>query len=224
MDDKLMESLEPYNFKEAVPFQQAYLAGYVADKYDVDAKTSEERANERIKRSTENAFAETVSDYDSVSVENSNIRLSEGKAKYALYPTWILNTTWNGDKYVFAMNGQTGKFVGNLPMDKSLFWSYFFKTTGITALILYALQFIVGLFKQVAIGSMAHGPMIGFAVVVGLIIGLIRVLIMKSSLTSVVAKNTAADYVRPNSFKLTDKADIFMYSKTEKEEKPNKES
>ena len=25
---------------------------------------------------------------------------------------WILNTTWNGQKYTFAMNGQTGKLTG----------------------------------------------------------------------------------------------------------------
>ena len=37
----------------------------------------------------------------------------------SFYPVWLLNTTWNGEKYTFAMNGQTGKFVGNLPLDKS---------------------------------------------------------------------------------------------------------
>lgn len=42
-----------------------------------------------------------------------------GKARYALYPVWLLNTTWNGNQYVFAMNGQTGKFVGDLPVDKA---------------------------------------------------------------------------------------------------------
>lgn len=31
---------------------------------------------------------------------------------------WILNTTWKGQKYTFAMNGQTGKFVGDLPVDE----------------------------------------------------------------------------------------------------------
>lgn len=31
----------------------------------------------------------------------------------------FLNTTWNGNKYTFAMNGQTGKFVGDLPVDKA---------------------------------------------------------------------------------------------------------
>ena len=39
-------------------------------------------------------------------------------AKYALYPVWLLNTSWEGKQYYFAMNGQNGKFVGDLPVDK----------------------------------------------------------------------------------------------------------
>ena len=119
IDDKLMESIEPYDFSDAVNFQTAYLAGYLADKYDVDAEQSIERANARVKESTEEAFASTVVGYDSVTPDVSHIQLRGGKAKYALYPVWLLNTTWKGEKYTFAMNGQTGKFVGDLPLDES---------------------------------------------------------------------------------------------------------
>ena len=143
MDDTLMESLEPYNFNEAVAFQTAFLAGYVADKYDVDAEASIGRANERVKRATEDAFRKTVQGYNGVNVENSAIRLSNGVAKYALYPVWLLNTTWNGQKFVFAMNGQTGKFVGNLPMDKGLYKQYLFKAAGIAALVAFAVEALV---------------------------------------------------------------------------------
>ena len=140
MDDTLMESLEPFNFKEAVPFQTAYLAGYVADKYDVDQEQSVSRANERVKRATEDAFKSTVTGYDLVNTENTSIQLKNGTAKYALYPVWLLNTTWNGQNFVFAMNGQTGKFVGNLPMDKGLYWKHLFKAAGIAAVIAFAVQ------------------------------------------------------------------------------------
>jgi hypothetical protein len=39
---------------------------------------------------------------------------------------WLFNTTYKGEKYTFAMNGQTGKFVGNLPTD----WGAYFKWLG----------------------------------------------------------------------------------------------
>ena len=124
MPDDLMESIEPYNFKEAVDFQTAYLAGYLADRYDVDAETSVNRANTRIKTSTEDAFRGTVHGYGTVTPEASSVRLDNGKTSYALYPVWLLNTTYKGEKYTFAMNGQTGKFVGNLPTDWGKFWGF----------------------------------------------------------------------------------------------------
>ena len=125
MADDLMESIEPFDFSEAVDFQTAYLAGYLADKYDVDADHSIDRANERVKRSVEEAFASTVEGYTTKRTEASSVQLHNGKAKYALYPVWLLNTTWNGQRYTFAMNGQTGKFIGDLPMDKGAYWRWF---------------------------------------------------------------------------------------------------
>lgn len=121
MADDLMQSIEPFNFDEAVDFQTAYLSGFFADKYDVTAEESIENANNRIKKSTEDAFASTVTGFNSVTAEHSRLNLQNGKAKYALYPVWILNTTWENQKFTFAMNGQTGKFVGDLPMDKNKF-------------------------------------------------------------------------------------------------------
>lgn len=143
MDDDLMESIEPYDFSEAVDFQTAYLAGYLADKYDVDEKISVERANDRIRNSVEEEFKSTVRGYASVVAESTSVRLKNGEAKYALYPVWVLNTTWNGEKYTFAMNGQTGKFVGNLPMDKGIFWRYFSMIGVISAVVIYAIARII---------------------------------------------------------------------------------
>lgn len=124
MDDELMESIEPFDVSQAVEFKNAYLAGYFANRYDVDADVNRERANERIKSSVYQAFRNTTSGYMSVSARRGNIHLDKCKAKYAFYPVWILNTTWRGKKYVFAMNGQTGKFVGDLPIDKGLRWKW----------------------------------------------------------------------------------------------------
>ncbi len=125
MADDLMESIEPYDLSQAVDFQTAYLSGFLADRYDVTAEQSVERVNERIRKSTEEQFASTVSGYSSLKTETSNINVRNGKAKYALYPVWLLNTTWKGENFYFAMNGQTGKFVGNLPMDKAKYWKWF---------------------------------------------------------------------------------------------------
>ena len=44
--------------------------------------------------------------------------LGNSAHKYALFPVWLVNATWNGKSYTYAMNGQTGKFVGNIPTDE----------------------------------------------------------------------------------------------------------
>lgn len=143
MADDLMESIEPFDFQEAVDFQTAYLAGYLADKYDVSEQESVQRANARIKASTEDSFRETIRGYESVLVENSNIRLSGGKAKYALYPVWILNTSWRGKNYTFAMNGQTGRMVGDLPVDKNALWRWRLGITAVASVITYLILALI---------------------------------------------------------------------------------
>lgn len=145
MPDDLMESIEPFDFSEAVDFQTAYLAGYFADKYDVSAEDSTPRINERVKRSAEEEFSATIHNYATVVPESSSVRLKDSSAKYALLPVWILNTTWKNEKYLFAMNGQTGKFVGNLPMDKSLFWKWFGGIAASSAAAVYVIGLLAGL-------------------------------------------------------------------------------
>ena len=145
MDDTLMESIEPFDISDAVPFQTAYLPGYMADKYDVDAGESIERANERIKKSTEDAFRSTVMGYTTVTAVDSNIRLQNGKARYALYPVWILSTDWNGQKFTFAINGQTGKIAGDLPMDKGAFWKYLIGVTGAVTALAFVISYVAWL-------------------------------------------------------------------------------
>ena len=140
MANDLMESIEPFSYAEAKPFQTAFLSGYVADKYDVESDACIGIANERVKESTIRTFRDTIQGYDVVTTEKSSINLKNGSVKYALCPVWILNTTWNGNKYTFAMNGQTGKFVGNLPVDKGAFWRYFIGAFAVGAAIAAAIS------------------------------------------------------------------------------------
>ena len=92
----------------------------------------------------QNSVAATAMGYTSVTPDFSSVRLSQGQARYALYPVWLLNTKWNGKQYTFAMNGQTGKLVGDLPMDKSLYNKWF---SGIAAVgaAAFALSYLLWL-------------------------------------------------------------------------------
>jgi len=144
MPEDLMESIEPYNYRDNQKFSSAFLAGFVANKYDIGAKESEGRANQRIRATTEQAFRNTVQGYATVTQTSSNLKLSNGQVKYALLPVWRLNTTWRGKQYVFAMNGQTGKFVGDLPLDKGALVRYFALFTGIISVLSFVAMWFIG--------------------------------------------------------------------------------
>ncbi len=132
--DDIMESLEPFDYSEGVDFEAAYLSGFFADKYDVDSGECQERANTRIKSSATAAISATAPGYSSLVPEAGSVRFNHGNVRYAMLPVWMLTTTYKGQKYTFAMNGQTGKFVGDLPVDNGKYWKYF----GITAASFFA--------------------------------------------------------------------------------------
>lgn len=143
MDNKYMESLEPYDYNELVEFGTPYLAGYLADKYDVDANESMPRANERIKNSTVAAFRSTTQGYSSCTPTGSKIDLSNHNIRYALLPVWLLNTKYKDQIYTFAMNGQTGKFIGKLPIDRSKYWKYWGLVFGAATVIGLIISFLL---------------------------------------------------------------------------------
>ena len=121
IDDRLMESLEPFDLNEAVPFQTAYLAGFFADKFDVDTSVCWERSKERVVNTSGPYFMRTVKGYDSVTQVSGEVTFNFRSAEYSLLPVWLFTTEWNGTQYRFAMNGQTGKFVGDLPVDNKAY-------------------------------------------------------------------------------------------------------
>ena len=116
MPDDLMESIEPFDFSKAVPFNSGYLAGFLANKYDVSVAQTQPHILTRAENTVESDIRNTVSGYTSATITSKNQKIRSISHKYALYPIWLLNTSWNGNNYLFAMNGQSGKFVGNLPV------------------------------------------------------------------------------------------------------------
>ena len=132
MPDDHMDSIEPYDYDELKNFSTAYLPGFLADKYDVSVEESRERADERCMGTLDAALLDSVKGYDTCTRQAGNTDLVRGKVHYALMPVWMLNTRWNGKDFLFAMNGQTGKLVGDLPVSWGKFWGMF---AGIAALL-----------------------------------------------------------------------------------------
>ena len=206
MDDKMMESIEPFNFKEAKDYDNAYIVGYAADKYDVSQDETFERANVRIKEGTVDALRSTIHGYDTVNLTDATINYESNSAYYAYYPVWTLNSEYKEKKYQFAMNGQTGKLTGNLPIS-------YLKATLIS--ILSFLLFggaLFGLFFAIMsdsdnqiLASVAAGLIGGIVIT-----SLIMVFLVKQ-IKPVRFQHGAASYVVENSFNLSYKKDIYLY-------------
>lgn len=131
MPDDYMDSLEPYDYSDLKPFSVGYLPGYLADKYDVPPEDCMTRADQRCRATAIEQMRRDVVGYDTVVTTGSNVSLQRGKIHYALMPVWTLHTKWQGKDYLFMMNGQTGKMVGDLPVSQGKYWGTFAALTGV---------------------------------------------------------------------------------------------
>ncbi len=143
MDDALMDSIEPYNFSEAVAFEPAYMAGYLANRYDVPVEECMARAKDRVDYCTRESFRNTVTGFANPILSKSHINIESVKYSYVLYPVWLLNTKWEGNIYTFAMNAQSGKLVGDLPLDKKAYWNFVIICGISITLIVFIIIFII---------------------------------------------------------------------------------
>jgi len=142
-NDAHMESIGPYDYKEAMEFKTEYLSGFFADRYDVSSEECKDRANERVKNSTIEAFNDTTDRYSLVIPQNTSIGFSNGKIRYALLPVWMLNIKYKGQNYHFSINGQNGKVVGEYPVDEGKKKRYMAKILAIGYAISAAIAFIL---------------------------------------------------------------------------------
>lgn len=114
--DDIMDSIEPYDYEKMKVFSPSYLSGFLAEKYDVEMEDAYSRAKSRINNSTIDELKSNISGFDVVTVRDSNIDIQRNSDEYVLLPVWMLNIMYKNKMYTFAMNGQTGKMVGNVPI------------------------------------------------------------------------------------------------------------
>lgn len=218
MDDATMDSLEPYDTSKGVPYDAAYFSGYLADRFDVSAKDAQPRASERVQTTFRDKMHEAAQEgYDLIEQKSEAIRISDTKTEYAMLPVWMLSTKFEGKTYSFAMNGQTGQVAGSLPVDKGEYSRQLTKGSLIASLILAVLAFLFFGKELSAVG-------IVIAVIIGIIIGYLRAASMKSAMNNVAKKHQAKKYLSEQSVRMGASRDLFLFSKTEKREKPPKGS
>lgn len=118
MPDAHMDAIEPFDYSELTDFSVAYLPGYVTDRYDRNVVDCDPHARKRAEQTCVQTIQGTTGEFQNVHVSGGGSDVKWNQMAYALLPVWMLHTKWDGKDYLFAMNGQTGKLIGDLPIDQ----------------------------------------------------------------------------------------------------------
>ena len=186
MPDDLMDSIEPFDYKELRPFAMEYMPGYLANKYDVSKSESQKRADERAVSSFRSALRSSVKGYTSVTVDHQNEIVRPGRTDYGMLPVWLLSSSFEGKVYQFAMNGQSGKMIGDLPVSKLKLAAW---VAGVFAVIFALFNFLI-------FANNENSVMI--SAIIALIVAAITGAVMNGSMKPVARSRSAGAYVAPD--------------------------
>ena len=203
MPDDIMDSVEPFQFDQMKPFSMMYLPGFLAERFDVEGDDDLERAEKRVINTAKQKTKETVK-HNEVTEKRGDYKVNYTKKKYAMLPVWYLTTSWNGKQWNFAMNGQTGKFTGDLPIDYTKLGIITAIATILPAVLLYLVM------KTLMV-----------PIIAALIIGAIVFFACKGSMRPVHQATTASEYM-DNAVHLVYQQDTYL--RTERKQKEQKSS
>lgn len=112
----MLQSVHPYDLSKAKPFAMSYLSGFQAEKRDLEKADVEPVIEQKMHDYAEQALKNTMEGYDIIETEGFNERTDLSAYTYNLMPVWMMTYNFNGELIPFAINGQTGKAYGNLPV------------------------------------------------------------------------------------------------------------
>lgn len=118
MDDDVMESIEPYNSSELKDFSIAYLPGFFSEKYDKGKEEVLPLIENKIRKGTNEILRNSIGGYSTVEVVGTRESFNKTSCNYTLMPVWMITYSSGNNNYIFALNGQTGKVFGSLPVSK----------------------------------------------------------------------------------------------------------
>ncbi|MBE0600472.1 MAG: TFIIB-type zinc ribbon-containing protein [Firmicutes bacterium] len=117
-DRKLSDGIHPFPLDNMKPFSGAYLAGFLAERRDIDKSDATADVQGEIDGYIRPLLSPTLS--YTAHVGNADADIKKMNSQYVLLPTWVISYHREGDKvpYYFAMNGCTGAVCGKLPVSK----------------------------------------------------------------------------------------------------------
>lgn len=123
MPDAHMDAIAPFGLQDARPFSAGYAAGFLMEVPDESASGCETRSEARARHTFEAQLAVDAkrsrkdAGIEKTLAQETNARAT--RVRICALPVWLMHCTWEGRHMLFAVNGTTGKCVGDLPVDKT---------------------------------------------------------------------------------------------------------
>lgn len=134
----LVEGVQPYRQDEAKKFSMGYLSGFQAEKRDMEREAFQSDIQQEVREYTSRLLRESAHGYTTVTPKNTDVRTVQEEWDYVLVPVWALTYQGkNGKMYYYAINGQTGKVCGELPVS--------YRKVGTMAAVITVVVFLLAL-------------------------------------------------------------------------------
>ncbi len=136
LDDAKMSLVEPYDYQHLLSFDSQYLSGFFSDQADYKKDELENQAQIKAKDFAGTILNRSVSGYSRIVKSKEQVDCDNLDSYYALMPMWIYKYSFLEKEYDIFINGQNGKIIGEIPIDKKKAVIYFSLFSIVTALII----------------------------------------------------------------------------------------
>lgn len=128
----LLRQIEPFPTSELVPYDTAYLSGFIVEHYRVVLLEAAQESRRSMEAQLRAMCGQRVpgDTYRNLVIEP---RYSGETFKHTLFPVWVLTYDYHGRSFQLVANGHTGKIAGRYPKSG---WKIFFLVLAAVLLIL----------------------------------------------------------------------------------------
>ena len=145
MPDAHMDAIAPFDMSAMRAFSTAYAAGYLMEVADENADACQSRAEKLAETSFLQDMEQDVTDQPAIDgiseVVARETHVETVRMQSCVLPVWLMHCTWGAEHMLFAVNGETGKCVGDLPVSGSRRFATVF---GLVALLAVAVFWVFG--------------------------------------------------------------------------------
>jgi hypothetical protein len=122
VDHSLLRQVEPFPTQEVVPYDTAFLSGFVVERYQINLEEAAAASAAQMHSALEQLCAQQVPG-DTYRHLRIQPEYSAQTFKHLLLPIWLLTYTYGSRTFNVVANGYTGEIAGNYPKSA---WKIFF--------------------------------------------------------------------------------------------------